>query len=97
MRSDARAGANVDTSVAVRPAAQPVARPARRTAIPKTRPQQELRIRRSVRLVASVDAKLNDLAHLPGLDLNTAVGIAIVTDWVACFGPTGRSMKGQTT
>ena len=34
-----------------------------------------------VRLVATVDAKLNDLAHLHGLDLNTAVGVAIVAEW----------------
>lgn len=61
------------------------------------RTKQDERVRRSIRMVPSVDAKLNDLAHLRGLDLNTAVGVAIVADWVACFGPMGRNVKGQTS
>ena len=95
--ASAASGANLDISAAAQPAPRPAARPARRIAVPKQRPEQEERIRRSVRLVASVDAKLNDLAHLRGLDLNTAVGVAIVADWVACFGPRGQSLKGQAS
>lgn len=49
-------------------------------------PDKEERVRLSVRLVASVAEKLNDLAHLRGLDRNTAVSVAIVQDWVECFG-----------
>lgn len=52
----------------------------------KSLPDKEERVRLSVRLVASVDEKLNDLAHLRGLDRNTAISVAIVQDWVACFG-----------
>lgn len=52
----------------------------------KSLPDQEERVRVSLRLVASVDEKLNDLAHLRGLDRNTAVSVAIVQDWVGCFG-----------
>lgn len=52
----------------------------------KSLPDKEERVRLSIRLVASVDEKLNDLAHLRGLDRNTAVSVAIVQDWVECFG-----------
>jgi hypothetical protein len=41
-------------------------------------------------LVASVDQKLDDLAHLRGLDRNTAISIAIAQDWIACFGLQAR-------
>jgi hypothetical protein len=40
-----------------------------------------------------MDAKLNELAHLRGLDRNTAVSVAIVQDWVACFGLQARSER----
>ena len=48
------------------------------------------RVRISLRLVASVDQKLDDLAHLRGLDRNTAISIAIAQDWIACFGLQAR-------
>lgn len=83
----APAGASHDIS----PAAKPASRAAQAKDRLKQLPEKETRIRRSVRLAAAVDAKLQDLAHLRGLDLNTAVGVAIVQDWVACFGPTNRS------
>lgn len=51
---------------------------------------KEERTRLSVRLASSVDEKLDDLAHLRGLDRNTAVSVAIVQDWVACFGRQAR-------
>lgn len=47
---------------------------------------KEDRVRISLRLVPSVDEKLDDLAHLRGLDRNTAISVAIAQDWVACFG-----------
>ena len=78
----APAGASHDT----RPAAKPASRAAQAKDRLKQLPEKETRIRRSVRLAATVDAKLQDLAHLRGLDLNTAVGVAIVQDWMACFG-----------
>lgn len=52
----------------------------------KMLPDKAERVRLSVRLVASVDEKLNELAHLRGLDRNTAVSVAIVQDWIRCFG-----------
>ena len=48
------------------------------------------RVRISLRLVASVDQKLDDLAHLRGLDRNTAISVAISQDWIACFGLQAR-------
>lgn len=52
----------------------------------KSLPDKEERVRLSVRLVASADEKLNDLAHMRGLDRNTAISAAIVQGWVECFG-----------
>ena len=51
---------------------------------------EEDRVRISLRLVPSVDQKLDDLAHLRGLDRNTAISVAIAQDWVACFGLQAR-------
>ena len=48
------------------------------------------RVRISLRLVASVDQKLDDLAHLRGLDRNTAISVAIAQNWIACFGLQSR-------
>lgn len=73
-------------SAAQKPASRPSARAARRMEQLKKQPNKEERTRLSLRLVSSVDAKLNDLAHLRGLDRNTAVSVAIVQDWVGCFG-----------
>ena len=53
-------------------------------------PEKEDRVRISLRLVPSVDNKLDDLAHLRGLDRNTAISVAIAQDWVACFGLQAR-------
>lgn len=72
-----------DTSAA---APQPMTRPTRGIARLKQLPDKEVRVRVSVRLVASVDEKLNALSHLRGLDRNTAISVAIVQDWVKCFG-----------
>lgn len=47
---------------------------------------KEERARLSVRLASAIDQKLDDLAHLRGLDRNTAVCVAIAQDWIACFG-----------
>ena len=55
---------------------------------------KEARARISVRLVSAIDEKLDDLAHLRGLDRNTAVSVAIVQDWVACFGLQARQAGG---
>lgn len=71
---------------AQKPAPRPPARATHRIEQLKRKPDKEDRIRLSLRLVSSVDAKLNDLAHLRGLDRNTAVSIAIVQDWLGCFG-----------
>ena len=51
----------------------------------------EDRRRLSLRLNGNADDKLNDLARFRGLDRNTAVCVAIVQDWIACFGPPGSS------
>lgn len=51
---------------------------------------KEERTRLSLRLAQAVDQKLEELAHLRGLDRNTAVSVAIVQDWVACFGLQAR-------
>ena len=40
----------------------------------------------SLLLEPSVDQQLDDLARLRGLDRNTAVGVAIAQDRIACFG-----------
>lgn len=76
----------VSVAAAHKPAPRPPARATRRIEQLKRHPDKEDRIRLSLRLVSSVDAKLNDLAHLRGLDRNTAVSVAIVQDWVECFG-----------
>ena len=62
----------------------------RRGEILRALPDKEERVRISLRLVASVDQKLDDLAHLRGLDRNTAISIAIAQDWIACFGLQAR-------
>lgn len=67
-------------------APKPTTRAARNVERLKTLPDNGGRVRLSIRLVASVDEKLNDLAHLRGLDRNTAISVAIVQDWVGCFG-----------
>jgi len=46
---------------------------------------EEERTRLSLRLAQAVDQKLDELAHLRGLDRNTAVSVAIVQNWVACL------------
>ena len=48
---------------------------------------KEDRVRISLRLEATVDEKLDQLAELRGLDRNTAISLAIAQDWIACFGP----------
>lgn len=73
-------------SAARKPAAQLRARASRGIEQLKKLSNKEDRVRLSVRLASGVDAKLNDLAHLRGLDRNTAVSVAIVQDWVGCFG-----------
>ena len=75
-------------------AARPPARASRPTARLKRLPAREDRVRLSVRLAASVDEKLDDLAHLRGLDRNTAVSVAIVQDWVACIGNRDGTRRG---
>ncbi len=77
---------NASLGAAHKPAPRPPTRAARRIEQLKRQPDKEDRTRLSLRLVSSVDAKLNDLAHLRGLDRNTAVSVAIVQDWVGCFG-----------
>ncbi len=62
----------------------------RRGEILRALPDKEDRVRISLRLVASVDQKLDDLAHLRGLDRNTAISVAISQDWIACFGLQAR-------
>ena len=44
------------------------------------------RVRISLRLEATVCKKLDQLAKLRGLDRNTAVGVALVQDWLASIG-----------
>ena len=61
-------------------------RVARNVARLKKLPDKEERVRLSVRLVASVNEKLDELAHVRGLDRNTAVSVAIVQDWGECCG-----------
>ena len=85
--------ASRDSNADAKPDAKPQARKTRNIERLKTLPEKEERVRVSVRLVASVDAKLNELAHLRGLDRNTAVSVAIVQDWVACFGLQARSER----
>lgn len=82
------AGYHIDTAAQAAP--RLARRAARDIAALKKLPNKEERCRLSVRLVASVDDKLNDLAHLRGLDRNTAVSVAIVQDWVECFGLQAR-------
>ena len=53
---------------------------------------KEDRVRISLRLEATVDEKLDQLAELRGLDRNTAISLAIAQDWIACFGP--RTLLG---
>jgi len=69
---------------------QPPAKP-KGTAHLRKLADKEDRKRLSLRLIGSVDDKLNDLAQLRGLDRNTAVCVAIAQDWIACFGPAGSS------
>lgn len=52
------------------------------------------RVRMSLRLEPSVDQQLEDLTRLRGLDRNTAVGVAIAQDWIACFGGGQGSRRG---
>lgn len=75
-----------DLTAAAKSPPRPTTCAARNVARLKKLTNKEERVRLSVRLVASVDEKLNDLAHLRGLDRNTAVSVAIVQDWVECFG-----------
>lgn len=79
-----------DIAAAATPAAKPLSRVARNVGRLKKLPNKEERVRLSVRLLASVDEKLNDLAQLRGLDRNTAVSVAIAQDWVGCFGLQAR-------
>ena len=75
-------------------AAKATPRPASRAGRGPVRVRQladkEERTRLSLRLAGAIDAKLDDLAHLRGLDRNTAVSVAIAQDWVACFGLQAR-------
>lgn len=82
----ARPASSCDGTAPATPAPKPAARVTRNVARLEKLPDKEARVRLSVRLVASVDEKLNDLAHLRGLDRNTAVSVAIVQDWVEYFG-----------
>jgi hypothetical protein len=75
-----------DLGAAHKPVSKPSTRAASSLERVKKLPNKETRVRLSARLIASVDEKLNDLAHLRGLDRNTAVSVAIVQDWVQCFG-----------
>lgn len=86
----ARSASSRDITAAAPPIAKLTTRTARNVARLKKLPDKEERVRLSVRLVASVDEKLDDLAHLRGLDRNTAVSVAIVQDWVECFGLQAR-------
>lgn len=85
-----RPASSREIAAAAPPTPKPATRVARNVARLKKLPDKETRVRLSVRLVASVDEKLNDLAHLRGLDRNTAVSVAIVQDWVECFGLQAR-------
>ena len=73
-----------------KPKSKPAPRAARGPVRIRPLADKEERTRLSLRLAAAVDEKLDDLAHLRGLDRNTAVSIAIVQDWVACFGLQAR-------
>jgi hypothetical protein len=81
-------------SAGVGRAARPPARASRPSDRLRRLPVREDRVRLSVRLAASVDEKLDDLAQLRGLDRNTAVSVAIVQDWVACFGNRDGTRRG---
>lgn len=50
------------------------------------RPAKGDRVQRAVRLTASLDVKLRQLAEFRGVDLNAAVSVAIVEDWRRCLG-----------
>lgn len=80
-------------SAARKPTPHPRVRAARGIEQLKKLPNKEDRVRLSVRLGSGVDAKLNELAHLRGLDRNTAVSVAIVQDWVGCFGMGTQSAR----
>ncbi len=75
-----------DTKAVTKPATQGIRKAERLRSLP----EKEDRVRISLRLVPSVDEKLDDLAHLRGLDRNTAISVAIAQDWVACFGLQAR-------
>lgn len=75
-----------DTKAVTKPATQGIRKAERLRSLP----DKEERVRISLRLVPSVDKKLDDLAHLRGLDRNTAISVAIAQDWVACFGLQAR-------
>lgn len=75
-----------DTKAVTKPATQAIRKAERLRKLP----DKEDRVRISLRLVPSVDEKLDELAHLRGLDRNTAISVAIAQDWVACFGLQAR-------
>ncbi|MBL8633298.1 MAG: hypothetical protein JNM40_08730, partial [Myxococcales bacterium] len=75
-----------DTKAVTKPATQGIRKAERLRSLP----EKEDRVRISLRLVPSVDQKLDDLAHLRGLDRNTAISVAIAQDWIACFGLQAR-------
>ena len=75
-----------DTKAVTKPATQTIRKAERLRKLP----DKEDRVRVSLRLVPSVDKKLDDLTHLRGLDRNTAISVAIAQDWVACFGLQAR-------
>lgn len=75
-----------DTKAVTKPATQGIRKAERLRSLP----DKEDRVRISLRLVPSVDQKLDDLAHLRGLDRNTAISVAIAQDWIACFGLQAR-------
>ncbi|HMU41619.1 MAG TPA: hypothetical protein PKE31_21605 [Pseudomonadota bacterium] len=79
---------NRDTKAVTKPATQRIRKAERLRALP----DKEDRVRISLRLVPSVDQKLDDLAHLRGLDRNTAISVAIAQDWIACFGLQARQV-----
>ena len=60
----------------------------------KQRVEKEPRVRISLQLEATVCKKLDQLAKLRGLVRNTAVGVAIVQDWLASIG-TNRTDSDQ--
>ena len=77
-----------DTKAVTKPATQGNRKAERLRSLP----EKEDRVRISLRLVPSVDEKLDDLAHLRGLDRNTAISVAIAQDWIACFGLQARQV-----